>query len=100
MTEHQKRVGAMEIALARWQPHTLSEYEEREILSTIIRHAARIGIGPLTWLFSSAQKLASPLPLPASSGELLACPRCGEKRFQTTHAVNGHLRVCKKGGKP
>lgn len=97
MTQRQQRIGAMEAALARWQSNSLSEQEEREIIDKIVRHCACIGEGPLTWLMQRRE------PHPAlikGEGEvkLLACPRCGERRFKTPKAVDGHMRVCKKGG--
>ncbi|AEI46759.1 hypothetical protein [Runella slithyformis] len=100
MTQRQQRIGAMKAALARFTPNTLSEHEERGILDTIVRNCARLGEGPLTWLFGSVHPInkvaEQPIALPV--GELLACPRCGEKRFGSPAAVNGHLRTCKKGG--
>jgi len=100
MTQRQQRIGAMKAALARFKPNTLSEHEERGILDTIVRNCAQLGEGPLSWLFDCAyglqQSTARLTTLPV--GGLLACPRCGEKRFKNDQAVNGHMRVCKKGG--
>ncbi|NBB22597.1 hypothetical protein GVN20_24800 [Runella sp. CRIBMP] len=106
MTQRQQRIGAMKAALARFKPNTLSEHEERGILDTIVRNCALLGEGPLTWLFDCAMYSGHPIQQATlSSGEqiprggpLLACPRCGEKRFKNDQAVNGHMRVCKKGG--
>lgn len=101
MTQRQQRIGAMKAALARFQPNTLSEHEERGILDTIVRNCARLGEGPLTWLFGVHPISQVALPVgeqPPSGGPLLACPRCGDKRFASPAAVNGHFRTCKKGG--
>ncbi|WP_428657662.1 hypothetical protein [Runella sp.] len=100
MTQRQQRIGAMEAALARWQPNSLSEQEEREIIDKIVRHCACIGEGPLTWLMGQSRPNTSTALLikTEENKELLACPRCGERRFKTPKAVDGHMRVCKKGG--